>query len=231
MVLTARRQGLLEDLRDELLARYEDIDIHVAKLDVSDTSTVLNMPETLPAGFRDVSLLLNNAGLAAGFGSVSEYNMEDLSTMMDVNVKGLGACCRAFVPGMKKRGRGHVINISSIAGKAAYPNGAFYCASKYAVEAITASLRAELVATPIRVTSVSPGWVNEGTEFSKVRFNGDAARATALYEGLDALTADDVADAIAYAATRPPHVQVADIYLLPTNQAHPFEGGLHRSKL
>ena len=103
MVLTARRQGLLEDLRDELLARYEDIDIHVAKLDVSDTSTVLNMPETLPAGFRDVSLLLNNAGLAAGFGSVSEYNMEDLSTMMDVNVKGLGACCRAFVPGMKKR--------------------------------------------------------------------------------------------------------------------------------
>ena len=93
MVLTARRQGLLEDLRDELLARYEDIDIHVAKLDVSDTSTVLNMPETLPAGFRDVSLLLNNAGLAAGFGSVSEYNMEDLNTMMDVNVKGLGACC------------------------------------------------------------------------------------------------------------------------------------------
>jgi 3-hydroxy acid dehydrogenase/malonic semialdehyde reductase len=231
MVLAARRLDRLEALRDNLLADHEGLSIHAVQLDVTDLDAVLRLPEELPKDFSEVSVLLNNAGLAAGFGGVDAYSMKDMEVMMDTNVKGLAACCRAFVPGMKKRGRGHIINISSIAGKAAYPNGAFYCASKYAVEAITASLRAELVATPLRVTSVSPGWVNEGTEFSKVRFGGDGELAEQLYEGLEALSADDVADAIAFAATRKPHVQVADIYILPTTQAHPFEGGLHRSKL
>ena len=231
MVLAARRVDRLEELSNELRERHSDLQIHTVKLDVTDLDAVMRLPDELPEPFQAVSLLLNNAGLASGFGGVDEYDLKDMEVMMDTNVKGLAACCRAFVPGMKKRGKGHVINISSIAGKAAYPNGAFYCASKFAVEAITSSLRSELVATPLRVSSVSPGWVNEGTEFSKVRFGGDDERAEKLYEGLEALSADDVADAITYAATRPPHVQVADIYLLPTTQAHPFEGGLHRSKL
>ena len=121
-----------------------------------------------------------------------------------------------------------MINISSIAGKQAYPKGAFYCASKHAVEAITTSLRAELVATPLRVSTISPGWVNDGTEFSKVRFKGDDARVDKVYEGFQPLSADDVADSVAYVATRPPHVAVADVYLLPTNQAHAFDGGIYR---
>jgi len=230
IVIAARRTERLESLKEELLREHmgTDLAVHAVLLDVTDLAAVARLPSELPPAFQDVTLLLNNAGLASGFGGVSSFDMQDMEVMIDTNVKGLGACCRAFLPGMLARKRGHIINISSIAGKASYPGGAFYCASKFAVEAITAAMRAEVVATPIRVTTVSPGWVNEGTEFSKVRFGGDEERARALYDGIEALSADDVADAVVYAATRPPHVQVADIFLLPTCQAHPFEGGMHR---
>ena len=229
MVLAARRIELLESLKEELAATCPGTQVHVTGLDVADLAAVARLPADLPGDFKEVTILINNAGLAAGFGNVASYNMDDLSAMMDVNVKGLAACCRAILPGMLLRKRGHVINISSIAGKAAYPGGAFYCASKAAVEAISTSLRSELVSSPLKVTTVSPGWVNEGTEFSKVRFGGDSQRAAAIYQGVDALTADDVADAIVYAATRPPHVQIADVYMLPTCQAHPYDGGLFRA--
>lgn len=231
LVLVARRRDRLEALRSELQSLHPSLRIHVEQVDVTDISAVEKLPSLLPSDFKEVTLLLNNAGLAAGFGPVSSYDLRDLEVMMDTNVKGLAACCRVFLPGMLTRNRGHIINISSIAGKSSYPGGAFYCASKYAVEAITAAIRSEVVATPLRVSTVSPGWVNEGTEFSKVRFGGGPeaeARARSLYQGVGALTADDVADAIVYAATRPPHVQVADIFLLPTCQAHPFDGGLYR---
>ena len=208
LILAARRQDRLDDLSAQL-----DTDVRTIELDVRDRAAV-------DAAFADVGpvdVLLNNAGLAAGLGPVQDNDPDDWDRMLDTNVRGLLNVTRAILPGMIATGRGHVINIGSIAGHETYPNGAVYCASKAAVDRITNGLRLDLLGTGIRVSTVDPGLVE--TEFSKVRFNGDADRAAAVYDGITPLTGDDVADTIVWIAGRPQHVQVAEVILFPTDQA------------
>ncbi len=162
-------------------------------------------------------MLVNNAGLGLGLDKLHEGLVDDWERMIDTNVKGLLYVTRAVVPGMVARGRGHVINLGSTAGHEAYPGGNVYCGTKHAVDAITKGLRMDLVDTPVRVSTVDPGMVE--TEFSVVRFHGDSDRAKKVYQGIDPLTAVDIADAILYCATRPPHVQINEIIMTPTNQA------------
>jgi 3-hydroxy acid dehydrogenase / malonic semialdehyde reductase len=160
---------------------------------------------------------VNNAGLAAGFEPLWQGDPDDWDAMLDTNVKGLLAVTRAVLPGMVTRGRGHVVNIGSIAGHEAYPNGAVYCGSKAAVDRITQALRMDLLGTGVRVTTVDPGLVE--TEFSVVRFHGDQDKAGEVYRGITPLTGEDVADTVVWAATRPAHVQVAEVILLSSDQA------------
>lgn len=191
--------------------------MHIECLDVQQLAEVAVLPSRLPAEFAEVDILVNNAGLALGTAAIQANDMADAVTMVNTNVLGLLAFCRAFVPGMVARGRGHVINLSSIAGHEAYLGGSVYCATKHAVDAITGSARHDLAGTPVRVTSISPGAVR--TEFSVVRTKGDAAAEAAIYAGFDNLTAADIADNIIYAATRPLHVQIADIIVLASAQS------------
>jgi NADP-dependent 3-hydroxy acid dehydrogenase YdfG len=172
----------------------------------------------LPADWQNIDILVNNAGLSRGLDKLYEGKIDDWEEMLDTNVKGLLYVTRAVVPGMVKRGRGHVVNLGSTAGRVTYPNGAVYCASKAAERTITEGLRQDVLGTPIRVTTVDPGMVE--TEFSEVRFHGDTARATKVYENVTPLQAEDVADAIVFAVTRPAHVNVAEILLTSIDQAN-----------
>lgn len=212
LVLAARRADRLFDLAAEL-----DAECHTVALDVRDREAVTDAVADLPAGFAAVDVLVNNAGLAAGFEPLPEGDPDDWDQMLDTNVRGLLHVTRAVVPGMVERGRGHVVNLGSIAGHETYPNGAVYCASKAAVDRLTKGLRLDLVGTGVRVSTVDPGMVE--TEFSVVRFHGDAERADAVYEGVTPLTATDVAETVRWIAERPAHVQVAEVVLLPTDQA------------
>jgi 3-hydroxy acid dehydrogenase / malonic semialdehyde reductase len=181
-------------------------------LDVRDRAAV----EQALTG-REIDVLVNNAGLAAGFAPLWEGDPDDWDRMLDTNVKGLLWVTRTVVAGMVERGSGHVINIGSIAGREAYPNGAVYCASKAAVDRITKGLRMDLLGTGVKVSTVDPGLVE--TEFSAVRFGGDADRAAQVYDGLEPLTGDDVAEAVVWVADRPAHVQVSDVVIFPAAQA------------
>ncbi|MBK6314472.1 MAG: SDR family NAD(P)-dependent oxidoreductase [Blastocatellia bacterium] len=216
LLLAARRVERLQSLADSL-ADGLDTEAHVIELDVRDASAVDAALAALPAEWAAVDVLVNNAGLGLGLGKLHEGVIEHWDRMIDTNVKGLLHVTRAFVPGMVERGRGHVINIGSIAGHELYPGGNVYCATKFAVDAITKGLRMDLVDTPIRVSTVDPGLVE--TEFSVVRFEGDVERAKRVYEGIEVLTGNDVADAVVYCASRPPHVQINEIIITPTNQA------------
>lgn len=216
LVLAARRVDRLESLADAL-ADGLDTEAHVVELDVRDAAAVEATVSGLTAEWSTIDVLVNNAGLGLGLGKLHEGNVDHWNRMIDTNVKGLLHVTRAVVPGMVKRGRGHVINIGSIAGHELYPGGNVYCATKFAVDAITKGLRMDLVDSPIRVSTVDPGLVE--TEFSFVRFEGDVERAKRVYEGIEVLTGNDVADAVVYCATRPPHVQINEIILTPTNQA------------
>jgi NADP-dependent 3-hydroxy acid dehydrogenase YdfG len=189
----------------------------VLPFDVSDFGQVRTAVEQLPEEWESVDVLINNAGLARGLDKFQEGRIEDWEEMIDSNVKGLLYVTRLIVPGMVKRGRGHIVNLGSIAGIQTYPGGNVYSASKAAVRSLSDSLRQDLLGTPVRVTTISPGLVE--TEFSQVRFRGDRERAALPYRGMTPLTADDVADAILYSITRPPHVNVNEIVLLPTDQA------------
>ena len=173
--------------------------------------------KSLPDEFKQIDVLVNNAGLVIGLDHVEDVTAEALDTMIDTNVKGLFHVTQAVLPTMKARQSGHIINISSIAGTEAYAGGSVYCASKHAVDAITRSLRMELVNTPINVSSIDPGLVE--TEFSVVRFRGDKLRADAVYKGLRPLTGVDIAETVVFVAGRPPHVQIASMVVFPTNQA------------
>ena len=208
LILCARRVDKLTDLVRRIAAEAE-----VIELDVRDRDAV----NAALAGPRDVDVLVNNAGLAAGFGPLHTGDPGHWDRMIDTNVTGLLNVTRAVVPAMAERGRGHVINIGSIAGRETYPNGAVYCASKAAVDRITAGLRMDLLGTGVRVSTVDPGLVE--TEFSVVRFDGDADRASQVYEGMTPLTGEDVAETVVWIADRPAHVQVAEVVLLPTDQA------------
>ncbi|MDP9405407.1 MAG: SDR family NAD(P)-dependent oxidoreductase, partial [Actinomycetota bacterium] len=212
LVLCARREERLRDLADRL-----PTEVHPVAVDVRDRAAVDAAFASLPPAWRDVDVLVNNAGLAVGLAPLQDGNPADWDVTIDTNVKGLLYVTRAVVPAMVARGAGHVVNIGSIAGREAYPGGAVYCATKAAVDRITRALRMDLLGTGVRVSTVDPGLVE--TEFSVVRFSGDRERADAVYEGMTPLTPDDVAEAVVWVADRPPHVQVAEVVLLPTDQA------------
>ena len=212
LVLAARRVDRLRALADGL-----GVESRVVALDVRDREAVAAAVADLPAGWAEVDVLVNNAGLGRGLDKLHEGSADDWDEMIDTNVKGLLYVTREVVPGMVARGRGHVVNIGSVAGHELYPGGNIYCATKHAVDAITKGLRMDLVDTPVRVSTVDPGIVE--TDFSLVRFHGDAERARKVYETIESLTADDIADAVVYCATRPPHVQINEIVMTPTHQA------------
>ena len=207
LILCARRADRVAELATQL-----DTAVEVIALDVRDREAV-----NTELGGREVDILVNNAGLAAGFEPLQTGDPDLWDQMIGTNVTGLLNVTRAIVPGMVANGRGHVINIGSIAGRETYPNGAVYCASKAAVDRITTGLRMDLLGTGVRVSQVDPGLVE--TEFSVVRFGGDADRAAQVYDGMTPLTGDDIAETIVWIADRPSHVQVAEVVLFPTDQA------------
>lgn len=216
LIVTGRREARLLQLKNKL----EQLNVRVLPLcfDVRDEQMVKQALQSLPSEWERVDLLVNNAGLAAGLSSVQEGDSDDWSRMIDTNVKGLLNVTRVVVPGMVARGSGHIVNIGSIAGKEVYPNGNVYCATKHAVDALTKGMRIDLLPHGIKVSQVCPGAVE--TEFSLIRFHGDAARAEKVYEGFESLVANDIAECIRFIVTRPPHVNINDMVVMPTAQAN-----------
>ena len=215
IIACGRRQERLDELKADLTATT---DVHLLNFDVRDKESVFTAIESLPEDWKQIDLLVNNAGNAHGLSSIQNGSIDDWDAMIDINVKGLLYVSKAIIPGMVARKAGHIINIGSIAGKEVYPNGNVYCASKHAVDAINNGMRIDLNAHNIRVSQIAPGLVE--TEFSLVRFKGDADKSKSVYEGYDALKPEDIADLILFMATRPAHVNLADVLILPTAQAN-----------
>jgi len=216
LILVARREQRLRELARALQTQH-GTEVMTCALDVRRRADVEATLKGLPAGWREIDILVNNAGLARGLGPVHTGDPEDWDEMLDTNIKGLLYVTRVVTAGMVDRRRGHVINIGSIAGREVYPGGNVYCASKFAVTALTRALSIDLLGTGVRVSTVDPGLVE--TEFSQVRFHGDGERAKRVYEGLQPLTGADVAEAVLFCATRPPHATVRELVLTPTAQA------------
>ncbi len=216
LILTARRVSVLTKLANSLSKSYK-IKTYTAQLDVRDNGEVKKVVASLPKEWKKIDILINNAGLASGFSDIDEGNIEDWNVMMDTNVKGLLYVSRAILPSMVKRKKGHIINIGSIAGHFVYPKGNVYNASKFAVNAITRAMRLDLYQKDIKISTVDPGMVK--TDFSLVRFKGNKERANKIYEGMKPLTAEDIADAVLYCATRPQHVNIDEIMITPIAQA------------
>lgn len=218
LILLARREEKLKELQKELQEAYQgEIEILVA--DITDFETIEKKLKAIESSFGLPNILINNAGLVRGRDKLWEVNPNQWNEMIDTNIKGVLNMTRLILPSMLKAERGHIINVGSISGHETYPGGGVYCSTKFAVRAITDTLRMELVATPIRVSLISPGMAQ--TEFSTVRFYHDQAKADQVYEGIEALKATDIAETILFIASRPPHVNIADIILYPTNQATP----------
>jgi NADP-dependent 3-hydroxy acid dehydrogenase YdfG len=217
LLLAARRAGKLAEVASLALERGAPA-VHAINLDVRNYRAVQDAIDALPPEWAEIDVLVNNAGLSRGLEKLYVGKIEDWDEMIDTNVKGLLYVTRAVVPGMVVRGRGHVINLGSTAGTLPYPNGAVYCASKAAEHSINDGLRQDLLGTPVRVTSIEPGMVE--TDFSLVRFHGDEERAAKVYKGVTPLKPEDVADAILWAATRPPHVNIAQVVLTTIDQAN-----------
>lgn len=215
LILAARRLERLQELVE--LSDTTSSQFHLLQLDVSDRSAVESAISNLPSAWSDIDILINNAGLSRGLDKLHEGDIQDWEEMIDTNIKGLLYLTRYVVPGMVKRDRGHVVNIGSIAGHQTYPRGNVYCGTKAAVRAISEGLKQDLLGTPIRVSSVDPGMVE--TEFSEVRFHGDSDRAKKVYQGVTPLTPDDVADVIFFCVTRPSHVNINEVILMPVDQA------------
>jgi serine 3-dehydrogenase len=215
VLLCARRLERIQALVDELQKEY-GVTAHAFQLDVRDQPAVESAVASLPPEWEAIEVLVNNAGLSRGLDKLHEGKLQDWEEMIDTNVKGLLYVSRAVIPGMVKRGVGHIINLGSIAGIEVYPGGNVYCATKFAVRALSQGMRIDLLGTPLRVTNVEPGMVE--TEFSLVRFHGDEARADKVYESITPLTPDDIADAIVYCATRPPHVNIVEMLITPQAQ-------------
>ena len=246
LVLWARRIDRLEELKGHLeknhraagngiptgtatgdgTAAGDRAVIVIAGVDVRDRASVESAYRLLPEAWKPVQLLLNNAGLSQGLNAVHDSDPDDVDRVLDTNLKGLINVTRVVVPDMKKAGRGQVLHVSSTAGKETYPGGGVYCASKFGVEALAKTMRQELLPFGVKVGTVSPGMVD--TEFSLVRFKGDAERARTVYDGLEPLHAEDVAEVIGFMATRPDHVQIADILVMPKAQAS--SGMVHRTQ-
>jgi NADP-dependent 3-hydroxy acid dehydrogenase YdfG len=214
LILCGRRQERLDELKNKLSGR---VNVTTLRFDVRFREEVFTAIDSLDERWKSVDILVNNAGNAHGLDTVETANVDDWDAMIDGNVKGLLYVTKAVLPSMVDKKNGHIVNVSSIAGKQVYSKGTVYCASKFAVEALSQGMRLDLVDHNIRVTNIAPGLVE--TEFSLVRFKGDENRAKQVYQGLEALRAEDIADAIWWAVSRPAHVQIADITILPTAQA------------
>lgn len=215
LILTARRAEKLAELKAELEA--EGTKVKTLTFDVRDAEAAETAMDSLEPEWRKINVLINNAGLALGLDKEYEGDPDDWNTMIDTNIKGLLTMTRLIVPGMVERNEGHVINIGSVAGDAAYAKGNVYCATKAAVKTITDGLRIDLAETAVRVTNLKPGLVE--TNFSNVRFHGDNQRADNVYKGITPLTGADIADVAFYAASAPKHVQIAEVLILATHQA------------
>ena len=215
LILTGRNESCLADIKKELVAQGADVLTLV--FDVRDREKASQAVKTLPAEWQEIDVLVNNAGLALGLEPEYEGNLDEWETMIDTNVKGLLTMTRLVVPGMVQRNSGHIINVGSVAGDAAYAGGNVYCATKAAVKALTDGLRIDVAHTAIRVTNLKPGLVE--TNFSNIRFHGDTERAANVYKGVQPLTGDDIADVAVYASNAPAHVQIAEVLILATHQA------------
>ncbi len=215
LIITGRREDRLKELKSEL--NEQSTDVLTLCFDIRSTSAIEEALQQIPAEWMNIDVLVNNAGLAAGADPIYEGLWSDWEQMIDTNIKGLLYLSKLIIPNMMGRKSGHIINVSSIAGKETYANGNVYCATKHAVEAITKGMRIDLLPYNIKVSSVSPGMVE--TEFSIVRYHGDKDKADSVYNGLTPLFADDIADAIEFMVTRPAHVNINDILIMPTAQA------------
>ena len=215
LIITARRADKLSEVEAEL--KELGAEVKALVFDVRDAEACEKAVAQLDENWSKIDVLINNAGLALGMEKEYQGNLEDWSTMIDTNIKGLLTMTRLIVPGMVARNEGHIINIGSVAGDAAYAGGNVYCATKAAVKAITDGLRIDVADTALRVTNIKPGMVE--TNFSNIRFHGDTERAANVYKGITPLTGDDIADVALYAASAPKHVQIAEILVLATHQA------------
>ena len=223
LILCGRRADRLKALEKTLT--QDSGTVITLSFDVRDREAIEKAYASLPESWKAIDILINNAGNAHGLDSIQTGNVEDWDAMLDINVKGLLYVSKVIIPGMINNGSGHIINIGSIAGKEVYPQGNVYCASKYAVDALTQGMRIDLNAHNIKVTAINPGMVE--TEFSLVRFKGNTEKAQKVYKDVQPLTALDVAEVISFALSRPAHVNIADLLLLPTAQA--TAGIVHRS--
>ena len=222
VIITGRRRDRLEVLKRELEGLHGTIEggtvVRALRFDVRDNDEVQHAIESLPDDWKNIDLLVNNAGLAAGMAPIQEGDLDDWNAMLDTNVKGLLHVSRAVIPGMIARGKGHIVNIGSIAGKEVYPRGNVYCASKHAVDALSKAMRQDLLPHGIKVTQIAPGLAE--TEFSLVRFRGDEQKAKQVYLGMEPLYGNDIANLVWFAATLPPHVCINDLVVTPTAQAN-----------
>lgn len=216
LIINGRNEQKLAEIKAEL--ERKGAEVLSLTFDVRDRSGAAKSLKELPEEWQDIDILINNAGLALGLDPEYSGSFEDWETMIDTNIKGLLYMTRLVVPGMVERNRGHIINIGSVAGDAAYAGGNVYCATKSAVKALTDGLRIDVAHTAIRVTNLKPGLVE--THFSNTRFHGDDERAANVYKGIKPLVAEDIADVAYYAANAPEHVQIAEVLILPTHQAN-----------
>jgi len=220
IILSARRKELLDELSNNITEKY-GVQVLSFKLDVRNLDEVKEKINSLPDNWKKIDVLINNAGLAKGFSKISEGDIEDWEAMIDTNVKGLLYVTRYILPLMIKHKEGHVINIGSIAGHQVYPYGNVYCATKFAVNSLSEAIRMDTLENNIRVTNIAPGLVE--TEFSEVRFNGDKDKAKNVYNGIEPLTGEDIADLVLFAATRKSHVNINEIVVTPTAQASVYQ--------
>ena len=218
VLITGRREERLNELEDYIKENFE-VDVLTLCFDVRNREETINELNAIPHEWKDVTVLVNNAGLAAGLSTIQDGDIDDWDTMIDTNLKGLLYVTRTVSPWMIKNNKGHIINIGSIAGKEVYPKGNVYCATKFAVDALSQAMRIDMLPHGIRVTAIHPGAAE--TEFSLVRYHGDAEKAKSVYAGYEPLIADDIADIAYFAASRPAHVVLNEIVVTPTAQAAP----------
>jgi NADP-dependent 3-hydroxy acid dehydrogenase YdfG len=219
LIITGRRKDRLEAFASELEKKFKIKTLRL-NFDVRLLNDVVKNIKNIKGEWRNIDLLLNNAGLASGLSTIQEGNIDDWEVMIDTNIKGLLYMTRHIAPMLIEKNKGHIINVASLAGKQVYPNGNVYCATKFAVDALSKAMRIDMIQHGIRVTNIAPGLVE--TEFSIVRFKGDAERAKKTYENIKALSAEDIAEIIYWAASRPAHVNINDIVITPTAQANAY---------
>lgn len=219
LILTGRRKDRLEAFASELQKKHK-IKTLCLNFDVRNLKDVVKNIDSIKGDWKNIGLLLNNAGLASGLSTIQDGNIEDWEVMIDTNIKGLLYMTRHIAPLLIAKNKGHIINVASLAGKQVYPNGNVYCATKFAVDALSKAMRIDMIQHGIRVTNIAPGLVE--TEFSIVRFKGDSERAKKTYENIKPLTAEDIAEIIYWTASRPVHVNINDVVITPTAQANAY---------